>query len=367
MPVRICLGINLVINSDIFAVRVINQMRELMSELRYSRQEIFAGLGRDGQEKLGASSVAVAGCGALGSTSSALLVRAGVGRLRIIDRDYVEIENLQRQTLFTEAHAMQRYPKALAAAEVLRGFNADVKIEAEVADINAETAEEMLGGFDLVVDALDNMETRFVVNDYCLKNGLPWIYGAAVGSTGTVMSIGPGGKPCLRCLIPELPPPGSFGTCDTMGVVGPGPSVTASIQAAEAIKNLAGRPEVSHSLLIFDLWDRTFDQVDIKPGEDCPACARGEFEFLESKGVVRATRLCGRDSVEIIPEKKVALDLKKMEETLSRMGGVQYNGYSLWFKPDELEMVIFPDSRALVKGTVDKVEAETAYAKFISI
>ncbi len=338
-----------------------------MSELRYSRQEIFAGLGEKGQRRLKGSSAVIAGCGALGSLSSALLVRAGVGRVRIIDRDYVEIVNLQRQTLFTEEQARQRYPKALAAAEALQAANSDVEIDAYVADINPHTIQDLLGGFDIVVDALDNMETRFLVNDFCLREKIPWVYGAAVGSTGMVMSIAPEGKPCLRCLVPQLPAPGTFGTCETAGIMGPAPALAASVQAAEAVKTLAGRPEASGELLVFDLWQRSFEEVEIKPKPDCPSCAKRRFDALKSEGDAQAHRLCGRNSVEILPRKATKLDLKKLEETLSKAGKVQYNGYSLWFETGKLELVVFPDGRAIVKGTGNPAEARTAYGKFISL
>lgn len=336
-----------------------------MSRLRYCRQELFSGLGEEGQEKLERSAVVIAGCGALGSLSSSLLVRAGVGRVRVVDRDYVEVENLQRQTLFTDEQAGRRLPKAIAAGETLRAANPDVVVETETADINPRTVGKLLGGFDLVVDALDNMETRFLVNDFCLKNKVPWIYGAAVGSTGMVMSVSPAGKPCLRCLVPQFPGPGSFGTCDTVGIVGPVPAVSASIQAAEALKVLAGRPEASKKLVVFDLWQRNFEEIEVRPNPECSSCAKGLFDALDSKDAAQATRLCGRNSVEIMPEKETNLNLRKMEQSLSGMGKVQYNGYSLWFDTGRLEMVIFADGRIIVKGTDDPAEARAAYGKFI--
>lgn len=336
-----------------------------MTDGRYCRQEIFNSLGKEGQAKLRSSCVVVAGCGGLGCLSSSLLVRAGVGRVRVVDRDYVEMENLQRQTLFTEEHARERIPKAVAAAQVLRGASSDVEIEAEAADLNPRTVEKLLGGFDLVVDGLDNMETRFLLNDFCVKTGVPWVYGAAVGATGMVMSIAPGGKPCLRCLMPELPPPGSFGTCDTVGVVGPAPTASASVQAAEAIKRLTGSGSCE-KLLIFDLWGRTFEQVALRPNPDCPSCAKGEFDAL-SFSATRALRLCGRDTVEIVPNRKAKLDLKRLEETLSSLGKVKYNGYNLWFDAGETELVVFPDGRAFVKGTCDLTEAKSIYSKFVGL
>lgn len=338
-----------------------------MADIRYVRQEIFEALGPEGQEKLGRASVVLAGCGALGNISASLLVRAGVGRLRVIDRDYVELENLHRQTLFTEEQAAQRMPKALAAEEALQAANSSVEIEAEVADINARNVEKLLGGFDLVIDALDNMETRFLVNDFCLKNNLPWVYGAAVGSTGMVMSIAPEGKPCLRCLVPQLPAPGSFATCDTVGVIGPVPALAASVQAAEAIKVLTGQPETSEKLLFFDLWERSFEQIEIKPNPDCPSCAKRKLDALSSKGAAQALKLCGRNSVEIIPEKETSLDMKKLEEKLSPAGKVQYNGYSLWLDTGKFELVIFPDARSIIKGTCDLAQARTLYSKYIGL
>jgi len=338
-----------------------------MTQQRYGKQVIFSGLCAEGQKKLGKASIVIAGCGALGCLSSSLLVRAGVGRIRIVDRDFVEIENLHRQTLFTEKHATNRLPKALAAAETLQAANSEVKIEAEVADINARTTEKLLGGFDLVVDALDNMETRFVLNDFCLKKGLPWVYGAAVGSTGMVMSIAAGGKPCLRCLMPQLPAPGSFGTCETSGVIGPAPAFAASVQAAEVMKILTGAPEISNRLLIFDLWQRSFEEINVMPNPECPSCAKGLLDALKSKGAAEALQLCGQNAVQIIPQKETTLDLKKLEESLSHAGKVQYNGYFLWLEAGELELVIFPDARAIVKGTDDLARARSAYSKFISM
>jgi molybdopterin/thiamine biosynthesis adenylyltransferase len=338
-----------------------------LSKRRYTRQELFPAFGKEGQRRLLGSSAVIAGCGALGCLSSSLLVRAGVGRIRVVDRDYVEIENLQRQTLFTEEHADRRFPKALAAAEILRTFNSEVTVEAEVADISPRTTDKLLGGFDIVVDALDNMETRFIVNDFCLKNHIPWVYGAAVGSSGMVMSIAPTGKPCLRCIVPQLPSPGSFATCETAGVMGPAPAVAASVQVSETIKVLSGRPETSRSLLVFDLWARSFEEIDVKPGPKCPSCAKRDFGSLGQTGMSQALRLCGRNSVEVMPGSDADIDMKKLEETISRVCKTQYNGYSLWFQAEDLEVVLFPDGRAIVKGTDNPTKARAAYSKYIGL
>jgi molybdopterin/thiamine biosynthesis adenylyltransferase len=333
---------------------------------KYSRQILFAGLGEQGQERLMASSVVVVGCGAIGAAAANLLVRAGVGRIRIIDRDFVEPSNLQRQVLFDEADASEALPKAVAAERKLRSINSGVFVEGIIADVNPRNAEELLGGFDVIVDGTDNFETRFLVNDFAVKFGQPWIYAAAVASYGLTMTIRPGVTPCLACLLPaERRGQGVEDTCDTVGVLGPIVNLIASLETAEAIKLLAGREsELRARLVSCDVWTGHSQSVGVARNSECPVCVQREFSHLHGDAQPHIT-MCGRDSVQI-HERGRSLDLATLKTRLaSAVDDVRQNDYLLRFRIAPYEMTIFTDGRAILKGTKDPAIARTLYARYI--
>jgi len=340
-----------------------------MSNLeRYSRQILFQAVGEEGQRKLLDSRVAVVGAGALGTVISNHLVRSGVGSIRLIDRDLVELSNLQRQTLFDEEDAKLQLPKAVAAQNRLNKINSNVKVEAVITDLNLDNAEELLSGFDVLVDGTDNFMTRFLMNDVAVKYGIPWVHGAAVSSRGMFAVIKPGATPCYRCLFPHVPS-GSGETCDTVGVLSPLTDIIGSYQAMETIKLLVGA-DSTPNLEQIDIWDVTSMQMDISQGRNpnCPACAKGQFDFLDrsSEQQVVYTTLCGRDTVQINPRKKSGLDLKKTTEILRKSGMVSGNEFLLRFSPEEdISIVVFKDSRVLIHGTNDVVKAKMLYSKYI--
>jgi molybdopterin/thiamine biosynthesis adenylyltransferase len=330
---------------------------------RYSRQELFAGIGAEGQKRLGAARVLVVGCGALGSSLAETLVRAGVGSVTVVDRDFVEESNLQRQSLFDEQDAAEGLPKAVAAERRLRRVNATLAVRGIVADVAADNVRSLVEGQDLVLDGTDNLETRFLVNDACVRAGVPWVYGACVGSHGLALLVRPGTTPCLRCLLGELPAAGSQPTCDTVGIVSPIVHVVAGVQAAEALKLLAGRPEaLLPGLVSVDVWTGAFDVLDLRGrAPSCPGCTEGRFEPVEAG----ATVLCGRNAVQIRANHGTAIDLPALAARLRAAGEVTANDYLVRFVQDGAELVVFGDGRALVKGVADVAQARSLYARFV--
>jgi len=329
---------------------------------RYSRQILFRGIGETGQQHLLDARVAVVGCGALGSFQAGALTRAGIGRLRIIDRDYVELSNLQRQWLFDQCDVEQGLPKAIAAAGKIAAINSGVQVEPVVADLIWSNVEELLADVDVVLDGTDNFETRYLINDYAVDRGMPWIYGAAVGSYGIAMPVVPGKTACLRCIYPD-PPSGAQPTCETAGVLGPVTSVIASLQVSEALKILCG-VEPSRRITTVDVWSGEIRQVaQPGPSPDCPACGRREFPYLT--GERRApVSLCGRDAVQI-HERRRPLDLRELAEQLAPLGPVRANEFALRFETPPYLLTIFPDGRAIIKGTTDVGVARSLYARYI--
>jgi adenylyltransferase/sulfurtransferase len=325
---------------------------------------LFAEIGEAGQKRLCASSVVIAGCGAIGGAAANLLARAGVGRLRVIDRDYVEPSNLQRQLLFDEADAREALPKAVAAERKLRAINSGVTVEGRIADLIPKNAEELLGGHDLILDGTDNFETRFLLNDFAVKNGKPWIYAAAVASYGVSMVIRPGSSPCLACLL-ESGSPGVEETCDTIGVLGAIVGLIASFEAGEAIKLLAGREDALHGRLVAcDVWSGRWQSVRVARVPDCPVCTGRKFRYLEGKAQPHLT-MCGRDSVQI-HERGRRLDLLALRERLAAaVSGVSSNEYLLRFRVPPYEITVFTDGRAIIKGTRDPSVARSLYARYI--
>jgi len=334
---------------------------------RYSRQILFNEIGKAGQERLLASRVLVVGCGALGASHAEMLSRAGVGHLRIVDRDFVEFTNLQRQTLFKEADAAERLPKAIAAKKRIGEINSEIEVEAVIADVNNSNVESLIGGCDIVLDGTDNFQVRYLINDACVKHGMTWIYGAAVSSYGTTMSIIPGETPCLRCIFSEMPDAGSSPTCDTAGVIMPIIATVAATQVAEALKVLIGDTNSLHrSLLQFDVWAN--DRQTIKlgaPDPDCKCCGKRTFEFLDAEAQESSAVLCGRNAVQIAPGNTIKIDLSALADKLARLGEVKLNEYLVRFTSGENELTVFKDGRAIIRGTDDVGVARSMYAKYI--
>lgn len=334
---------------------------------RYSRQILFDGIGEVGQRRLLGSRACIIGCGALGTAQAEALARAGVGRLRIVDRDFVEASNLQRQTMFTERDARERLPKAVACARHIREINAGIEIESEIIDVNRSNIERLIEGSDVVLDGTDNFATRYLINDACVKHGTAWVYGAAVGSYGVTMTVRPRVSPCLRCIFEEAPAAGSAPTCDTAGVIMPIISVVAAVQVTEALKLLTGRTEALHrSLMQFDVWRNEWRRMSLKePSADCPACGLGRYETLEAEGGDYAAVLCGRDAVQISPARPVRIDLAALAERLRAVGQVTLNEYLLRFQAGAYELTVFQDARSIIRGTDDAATARTLYAKYV--
>ncbi|HEV2802000.1 MAG TPA: ThiF family adenylyltransferase [Pyrinomonadaceae bacterium] len=334
---------------------------------RYSRQILFAGLGREGQARVSASRVLVVGCGALGSSQAEALARAGVGHLRIVDRDFVEESNLQRQTMFTEQDARERMPKAAAAARRIREINSDIEVEPHVADVHHANIESLIESCDLVLDGTDNFATRYLLNDACVKHEVNWIYGAAVGSYGVTMTVRPHQSPCLRCVFEELPPAASAETCDTVGVIMPIISVVAAVQVSEALKLLAGKTDALHrALMQFDVWQNVWRRIKLStPSPDCPTCAHARYDTLEAEAVELASVLCGRDAVQISPRHATRVDLPALAERLRPAGDVHVNEYLLRLRTGEHELTIFQDARAIIRGTDDPTTARSLYARYV--
>ncbi len=335
---------------------------------RYARQMRFPPLGEEGQRRLGQSRALLCGCGALGSAIANCLVRAGVGTLRIVDRDFVELLNLQRQTLFDEADAAAGLPKAVAAAEKLRRINSAVAVEPVVADIDSATVERFCEGVDVILDGTDNFETRFLINDAAVKLGVPWVYGGCVGAEGQTMTILPGETACLRCLMPECPAPGSTPTCESAGILGPAVGLIASIQSVEAIKILSGnRDAVSRSLTIVDIWQNHLRRIDVsklRDQVDCPTCKHGEFPWLSGRSASRTAVLCGRNAVQLShPGQSISLD--ELAQRLAAVGRVTRNQYLLRLEVEGYELTVFPDARAIISGTDDVAVARAVYAKYV--
>jgi molybdopterin-synthase adenylyltransferase len=341
---------------------------------RYSRQVRVPGIGKAGQQKIAASRVTLCGVGALGTVLANTLVRAGVGRLRVVDRDFVEPSNLQRQVLFDESDVTNNLPKSEAAATKLRQINSSVTVEPVVADINRSNIEELCGDADLILDGTDNFEVRYLINDTAIKLNKPWVYGGAVGVEGMTFTIIPGQTPCLRCVFEASPGPGEVGTCETAGVLAPTVSIIASYQAAEALKILAGRTDaINKELLTLNVWENTNRRVKIAPlagrKGKCPCCALRKFEWLDGEHGTQTTSLCGRNAVQVTPKGGTKLDLSQLAGQLKASGPVTANRFLLKCQVTDAgegyEFTVFPDGRAIIKGTPDADRARVLYAKYV--
>ena len=334
---------------------------------RYSRQILFSSIGREGQEKLLNSRVLLVGCGALGASHAEILARAGVGFLRIVDRDFVELTNLQRQTLYSERDARERLPKAIAAQKRIGEINSEIEVEAVVADVNHSNVESLLEDCDLILDGTDNFQIRYLINDACVKGGKTWIYGAAVSAYGATMTIIPRKTPCLRCIFEEMPGAGSAPTCDTAGVIQPIIASVSAIQTTEALKILTGNFDKLHqSLIQIDVWQNDWRKIKLgKPNADCQTCGRGNFEFLAAENAEFSAVLCGRDAVQIQPPTPTAIDLNDLKEKLKNLGEVKQNEYLLRLTVGDFELTVFRDARAIIRGTDDVTRARSLYAKYV--
>jgi len=329
---------------------------------------ILPNIGEEGQRTFLKSRIAIIGCGALGTVVANNLVRAGVGKISIIDRDFVELNNLQRQILFDENDI--GIPKAVAAAEKLKRVNSDVEIEAMVKDLNHMNAEKIMSGVDLVLDGTDNMQTRFLINDVCVKSKIPWIYTAAVGTYGMMMTIVPGRTPCFRCFLPDVPEPGSLPTCDTAGVLNTIPAIIASIESTEAIKILLKENMTTNTesnLIFYDVWSNAFEKITVIRDKRCRCCVEHKFDFLNAAKKEIITSLCGRNAIQITPAKSAVISFKSLAERLKQLGEVRFNNFILVFKERDKEISLFKDGRAIIKGTDDEKVARSLYARFVGI
>ena len=338
---------------------------------RYSKQILFAGMGEEAQRRLSAGRALVCGCGALGTVVAETLVRAGVGFVRIVDRDFVELSNLQRQVLFDEDDVERRLPKAVTAAEKLGRINGDVTIEPIVADIGHANVRRFAEGIDLMLDGSDNFELRYLINDVSLETRIPWIYAGVIGSHGQTMTIFPGETGCLRCLIEEPPDRGTMDTCDTAGVLGPAVNVVASLESVDALKVLSGRRElVKQVLTVVDVWDGSFRRLNV--GElgskaDCPACKGGKREWLSGERGSQTSVLCGRNAVQVTPPGQAKVSFEELAAKLRASGEVTHNAYLLRFtlRDPDYDVTVFRDGRAIVKGTEDLGVARGIYARYV--
>ena len=329
---------------------------------RYSRQIVLQNIQESGQEKLAKSHVVIIGCGALGTTIANNLVRSGIGHIKIVDRDIVELNNLQRQNLFDENDV--GFPKASVAAKKLKRINSEIKIEYAIDDVTPDNIESIIKNMNLVLDGTDNMLIRFLINDACVKHNIPWIYGGAIETYGITMNIVPNKTPCFKCLIQDLPEAGSLPTCDTVGVLNTIPGIIGSIQSTEALKILLGK-EVNKDILTYDVWEHNFNSIKIKKRKDCECCGKHNFEFLNKKNKERVITLCGSGVIQITPAKKMNTSVEKLGEKLQKLGDVSIKENFIRFGLPDYHFYIFRDGRALIYGTTDEKIAKSLYAKYV--
>jgi molybdopterin-synthase adenylyltransferase len=336
---------------------------------RYARQRILGVIGDDGQNRLMNARVTILGVGALGTHNADTLARAGVGFIRLVDRDLPELSNLQRQVLFDIDDVARGLPKAAAAAKRLQSINPDIEIEPVVTDINPANIEKLIGDVDLVIDGSDNFELRYLLNDAAVKLNKPWVYGGVISTNGMSMTIRPGVTPCLRCVFPESPAPGDAPTCDTAGVLGSAVAMVASIQSTEAIKYLVGDHEpLGQTLTMIDLWEMSFRQISLGERDpDCPCCGKHDFAFLDRQGPRQTTDLCGSDAIQVMIDPAPTVSLESLAKRLQDAGNVSYNAYLLRFQVNGYQMTVFPDGRAIIKGTTDPAEARSLYARYVGM
>jgi adenylyltransferase/sulfurtransferase len=333
---------------------------------RYSRQTIFPAIGDIGQEKLSSTYAVIIGCGALGCNIAVLLARAGVGNLRIIDRDFVEEHNLHRQVLFTEEDVRRQIPKAIAAQRALIKANSTITVEGIVSDVNSMNIESLCHHADIILDGLDNLETRYLVNDVAMKHRIPWVYGGALGSSGMTMTIIPGKTACLRCAVPFRPERADTPTCESAGVINTAPAIIGVLQANEALKIIVGTGELNTGLLMIDLWSGSFDRMKITPRENCPT-HQGRYDFLKEKFTIKATPLCGQTrAIQVVDSSVREINLFKLADHLKGVGKICIDEQTLTLSIGEYQIVVFPDGRAIIKNTIDEIEAKALFAKYVA-
>jgi len=333
---------------------------------RYSRQVLFSDIGEAGQERIRSSQIAIVGCGALGSVSAEMLTRAGVGKLRLMDRDFVEESNLQRQSLFTEQHVTEGVPKAIAAERALRAINSEVAIEGVITDVSWENIEGLCQNHEIIVDGTDNFETRFLINDFAVKHRIPWVYGACVGSYGVAFAFEPGTTACLQCLLGGPPDVGTSETCDTVGILGPVVHVIAAYQVTQVLRILTGQSP-SKKILQVDVWNGTWQTLGAGGAhhQQCPCCQHHKFRFLEGEEHTQMTRLCGRNAVQVSPQNKTHPDFHDLSRRLGKSGQVNFNQHMMRIRIESYEIALFADGRSIIRGTDDVSEARAVYAKYI--
>ncbi|MBA1334541.1 MAG: Molybdopterin-synthase adenylyltransferase [Firmicutes bacterium] len=338
-----------------------------MSLERYSRQMLFYDIGQHGQTLIGKAKVAIIGVGALGTVIANNLARAGVGYIRLVDRDYVELSNLQRQTLFDEQDFNERLPKSAAAARHLKRVNSEIHVDPVVTDVNPSNVESLISDVDLVMDGTDNFETRFLINDACVKNSIPWIYGAALGSCGTTMNIIPGQTPCIRCFIRDIPSPGKVQTCSSAGVLNMITGIVGCYESVEALKFITGSPDLNTKMLYIDIWKNSFEAIKLERDTGCPVCSGNTYEFLDSQVRSYTTKLCGSNSVQIVPHKTGRINFEEIADRMKKLGKVEYNSFLLKFYAGSFELTLFPDGRAIIKNVDDENVAKSIYSEYLGI
>jgi len=331
---------------------------------RYSRQTLLKSIQKEGQKKLANSHVVVIGCGALGTTIANNLARSGIGHIKLIDRDIIELNNLQRQNLFNEHDV--GLPKASIAAEKLKDVNSEIKIDSVIDDVTHKNIENLIKDVDVVLDGTDNMLVRFLINDACVKHNIPWVYGGAIETYGMTMNIIPNKTPCFRCIIPDLPDAGLLPTCDTVGVLNSIPTIISSIQSTEAIKILL-KKDVNKDLLIYDVWSHDFQKIRIKKKKHCECCGKHNYEFLNAKKKETMISLCGRGAIQIIPAKSMKISFEALAKKLQKLGEVENREIILRFRIPKYELNVFRNGRTIIIGTNDKKIAKSLYAKYIGL
>jgi adenylyltransferase/sulfurtransferase len=332
---------------------------------RYKRQIAFSGIGEDGQRKLLASRVCIIGVGATGSAIANSLCRSGIGFIRIVDRDFVDLSNLQRQALYTEQDVIDTLPKVTAAYNHLHAINSEITIEPIAADVNSSNIESFIKDVDLVLDGTDNFETRGLLNEAADKLGIKWVYGGALGSSGATMNILHEGGPCFRCIMGEMPEAGTFPTCTTAGVVNPITEIVAALESAEALKILTGSDAVSKKYLALDIWENAIDYIEVAKDPECPVCVKKEYQLLGRPAGSYTTSLCGAGAWQVIPEHTTSVSFEAIAERLEGLGELKVNKFLLSFAGTKISFKLFPDGRAIIEGAADANQAKSIYAEYI--
>lgn len=338
-----------------------------MNLQRYSRQTVINGFGTEGQKKLTNSRVVIIGIGATGTVIANNLCRAGIGYLRLVDRDYAELTNLQRQTLYTEEDAKNQTPKAVAAFEHLKLVNTEIQLEPVVADVNSGNIETLISDVDLVLDGSDNLELRYLINEACVKFSKPWIYSGALVGNGMTMNIIPGKTPCLHCFMPHAAATADRPTCSSAGVLNGITGIVASIASTEAIKILIGSENIRKSLITFDIWENWFQEIEVNKNKDCPICGKHEYELLGRLSGSYSTSLCGRDSIQVMPGRVAKIDFEELAQKLQKAGAVRYNKFVLHYSDEITEFNLFTDGRAIINNVKDENAAKSVYSEYIGL